>query len=80
MIEGFARTTRHHTTLQRVAEKCASIDSWHVSVRDEAFDDTDGAPTAGSPSYDVYEVTPRTAFGLPVGETFGPTRWRFGQS
>jgi hypothetical protein len=25
-------------------------------------------------------VTPRTAFGLPVGESFGPTRWHFGQS
>jgi hypothetical protein len=28
----------------------------------------------------VYEVTPRTAFGLPVGVSFGPTRWHFGQS
>lgn len=80
VIEGSARKTRDHATLRRVAERYASIYSWHVVVRDGAFHDVEGAPTAGPPPYDVYEVTPTTAFGLPVGDTFGPTRWRFGQS
>ena len=80
VIEGSARKTRDDETLRRVAERYATIYDWHVTVRDGAFHDTEGAPTAGPPPYDVYEVTPRTAFGLPVGVSFGPTRWHFGQS
>jgi nitroimidazol reductase NimA-like FMN-containing flavoprotein (pyridoxamine 5'-phosphate oxidase superfamily) len=80
VIEGSARMTRDDETLRRVAERYATVFDWHVTVRDGAFHDTAGAPTAGPPPYDVYEVTPRTAFGLPVGEVFGPTRWRFGAS
>jgi hypothetical protein len=33
--------------------------------------------SAGSPSYDPYEVTPVTGFGLGMDEPFGATRWRF---
>lgn len=80
VIEGSARKTRDDETLRRVAERYATVYDWHVTVRDGAFHDTEGAPTAGPPPYDVYEVTPRTAFGLPVGVSFGPTRWHFGQS
>jgi hypothetical protein len=43
---------------------------WLATVR------PDGRP----PPYDVYEVTPRSAFGLPVGQPFGPTRWQFEDS
>ena len=80
VIEGSARKIRDDETLRRVAERYATIYDWHVTVRNGAFHDTGGAPTAGPPPYEVYEVTPRTAFGLPVGETFGPTRWHFGES
>jgi Pyridoxamine 5'-phosphate oxidase len=80
VIEGSARKTRDDETLRRVAERYATIYDWHVTVRDGAFHDTGGAPTAGPPPYEVYEVTPRTAFGLPVGESFGPTRWHFEES
>jgi hypothetical protein len=39
-----------------------------------------GAPTSGGPPYDVYEITPTKAFGFPTdGESFTPTRWRFGR-
>jgi hypothetical protein len=37
----------------------------------------DGAPTAGPPPYQVYEVTPTTAFAFGKDESFSPTRWRF---
>jgi Pyridoxamine 5'-phosphate oxidase len=80
VIEGSARKTRDDETLREVAERYATVFDWHVTVRDGAFHDTGGAPTAGPPPYDVYEVIPKTAFGLPVGELFGPTRWRFGAS
>ncbi len=47
-------------------------------MRDGAFHDAEGAPTAGPPPYDVYEVTAETAYGFGTDGTFAPTRWRFG--
>jgi hypothetical protein len=35
------------------------------------------APGAGPPPWDLYAVTPVTAFGLASSEPFGATRWRF---
>ena len=77
VIEGDASIVRDDATLARVAEACASIYGWQVTVRQGAFHAAGGAPTAGPPPYDVYEVTPTVAFGLPVGEGLIPTRWRF---
>ena len=64
--------------LRRVAAIYAAK-GWHVTVRDGAFQDTEGAPTAGPPPYDVYVVTPTVAFGFGTGaENWDhPTRWRF---
>jgi Pyridoxamine 5'-phosphate oxidase len=77
VVEGIAAQVRDADTLQRVADAYASRYAWHVTVRDGAFHDTGGAPTAGPPPYDVYEVTPTTAFGFGLDEAFSPTRWRF---
>ena len=78
VLEGDASIVRDEAVLARVADAYASIHSWHVTVRQGAFHhDAGGAPTAGPPPYDVYEVTPSVAFGLPVGEGVVPTRWRF---
>jgi hypothetical protein len=35
------------------------------------------APSAGSPPWHVYEVTPTTVFDLGTDEPYGATRWRF---
>jgi hypothetical protein len=78
VVEGIAVKVRDAATLQRVADAYASAYQWHVTVRDGAFHDTEGAPTAGPPPYDVYEVTPTTAFGFGTDESFSPTRWDFG--
>jgi hypothetical protein len=43
---------------------------WQVTVRDGAFY-ADGAPTAGPPPYELYEVIPTTAFGFAVGSERG---------
>jgi Pyridoxamine 5'-phosphate oxidase len=77
VVEGDASIVRDDATLARVADACASIYGWQVTVREGAFHAAGGAPTAGPPPYDVYEVTPAVAFGLPVGEGIVPTRWRF---
>jgi hypothetical protein len=78
VVEGEAVPVRDAATLRRVADVYASIYGWHVTVRDGAFHDTEGAPTAGPPPYDVYEVRPTVAFGFGTDETIVPTRWRFG--
>jgi hypothetical protein len=78
VVEGIAAKVRDADRLQRVADAYASTYEWHVTVRDGAFHDTEGAPTAGPPPYDVYEVTPTTAFGFGTDESLSPTRWDFG--
>jgi nitroimidazol reductase NimA-like FMN-containing flavoprotein (pyridoxamine 5'-phosphate oxidase superfamily) len=79
VVEGEATKVRDEGRLRRVAEAYASTYDWHVTVRAGAFQDTEGAPTAGPPPYDVYVVTPTVAFGFGTGaENFNhPTRWRF---
>jgi nitroimidazol reductase NimA-like FMN-containing flavoprotein (pyridoxamine 5'-phosphate oxidase superfamily) len=77
VVEGTAAKVRDAELLQRVADAFASTYDWHVTVRDGAFHDTGGAPTAGPPPYDVYEVIPTTAFGFGLDESFSSTRWRF---
>jgi nitroimidazol reductase NimA-like FMN-containing flavoprotein (pyridoxamine 5'-phosphate oxidase superfamily) len=76
VLEGTATIVRDEPTLRRVADEYASKYGWHPRPEDGAFDADYGAPTAGPPPYDVYEVTPTTAFGFGM-ETFSPTRWRF---
>jgi Pyridoxamine 5'-phosphate oxidase len=77
VLEGRAAKVRDAATLRRVADAYAEVYGWRVAVRDGAFHDTEGAPTAGPPPYDVYEVTPKVAFGFGTDETLAPTRWRF---
>lgn len=77
VVEGTAAKVRDAELLQRVADAFASTYDWHVTVRDGAFHDTGGAPTAGPPPYDVYEVIPATAFGFGLDDSFSSTRWRF---
>jgi hypothetical protein len=76
VVEGTAAKVGDEARLHRVAEVYMTKYGWPVTVRDGAFYG-DGAPTAGPPPYDVYEVIPTTAFGFPWDETFSPTRWRF---
>jgi nitroimidazol reductase NimA-like FMN-containing flavoprotein (pyridoxamine 5'-phosphate oxidase superfamily) len=76
VVEGEAVKVSDEAKLQRVADMYASKYAWHVTVRDGAFY-ADGAPTAGPPPYEVYEVTPTLAFGFGKDESFSATRWRF---
>jgi hypothetical protein len=65
---------------QRPAGEAMSREGKGTAAAGEAgkLDAEYGAPTSGGPPYDVYEITPTKAFGLPTdGESFTPTRWRF---
>jgi nitroimidazol reductase NimA-like FMN-containing flavoprotein (pyridoxamine 5'-phosphate oxidase superfamily) len=76
-IEGRARPTHEEAILRAVADAYASKYEWRVTVRDGAFHDAEGAPTAGPPPYDVYELQPATGYGFGTVEPARSTRWRF---
>jgi hypothetical protein len=50
-----------------------------VTVINGAFDAPYGAPTAGLPPYQPYQIRPATVFGFANDPALGPssTRWRF---
>lgn len=79
VFEGTAAKVSDEAKLQRVAEAYLSKYGWPPTVRDGAFDAPYGAPTAGPPPYEVYELAPKVVFGFGTSETRGPrsTRWRF---
>jgi len=82
VIEGTTAKLTDQARLHRVAEAYGVKYGWHVSVREGAFH-ADGAPTAGPPPYEVYEVIPLVVFGFATeDDRYGPrsTRWRFAQA
>lgn len=78
IVEGVARRVRDEATLRRASDTFKAVYNWATEVAGEQLDAEYGAPTSGGPPYDIYEITPTKAFGLPTdGESFTPTRWRF---
>ena len=76
VVEGRAARVTDDATLKRVAK--AYVDQgWPVTVRDGAFTAPYSAPSAGRPPWDLYAVTPVTAFGVATAAPNGATRWRF---
>ena len=46
-------------------------------MKDGALTAPYSAPSAGPPPWNVYVITPTTAFGVATAEPNGATRWRF---
>ena len=78
IVEGTAVRVTDQATAERIAEMYRS-QGWPASVSEGAPSLTAeyGAPTAGPPPWDVYEVTPETVFALATAEPYGAARWRF---
>ena len=79
VVEGTAARVEDGARLGGVAATYGSKYGWPATVVDGAFDAPYGAPTAGPPPYEVYEVTPQVVFGFGTDEALAPrsTRWRF---
>lgn len=79
VLEGRARPVTDANRLQQVAGAYHDKYGWPVTVVDGAFDAPFGAPTAGPPPYQVYEVRPETVYAFGTDEDHAPrtTRWRF---
>jgi hypothetical protein len=76
VIEGKAATVTDEATLQHLAERYAA-QGWPASVGEGAITAAYSAPSAGPPPWNLYVVTPITAFGVATAEPYGATRWRF---
>ncbi len=80
VIEGTVARVTDTATLERLAARYSSgaDGGWPVTVSNGAFTGPYSAPSAGPPPWDLYVVTPETAFLVATAEPFGATRWRFG--
>lgn len=76
VVEGRAVKVTDDATLRRIAKLYAD-QGWPVTVSDGAFTAPYSAPSAGPPPWDLYVMTPVTAFGVATAEPNGATRWRF---
>jgi nitroimidazol reductase NimA-like FMN-containing flavoprotein (pyridoxamine 5'-phosphate oxidase superfamily) len=78
VIEGKAIKVSDPARLRAVADAYDSKYDWPVEIREGAFY-ADGAPTAGPPPYEVYQVVPTRVFGFGHAEAVGFTRWSFAE-
>lgn len=76
VVEGVAAVVRDADKLQQIAAVFAS-QGWHPTVSAGAFYADFGAPSAGPPPWDVYELTLETVFAVGTTAPHGATRWRF---
>lgn len=78
VMEGEAAKVTDGATIKRIAERYAA-QGWQATVRDGSLtlQGDYSAPSAGPPPWDVYAMTPTTAYALGTAEPFGATRWRF---
>jgi hypothetical protein len=80
IVEGVADHVRDEEGLQRAVEAFQAVYSWPTQIQGSQLDADYGAPTSGGAPFEVYEVTPVKAFGLPTdGESSTPTRWTWSQ-
>jgi nitroimidazol reductase NimA-like FMN-containing flavoprotein (pyridoxamine 5'-phosphate oxidase superfamily) len=79
VLEGTATKVVDPSHLQEAADAYRSKYGWPAVVEDGAFDAPYGAPTAGPPPYEVYQVTPAVVYGFGTDEEHAPrsTRWVF---
>lgn len=75
VVEGIAIKVTDEATLERLAEAYRA-QGWPATAKDGALTAEYSAPSAGPPPWDLYEVIPRTAFGVATKEPYGATRWR----
>jgi general stress protein 26 len=76
VVEGTTSRVTDQATLQRIAERYAA-QGWPASASDDALTAAYSAPSAGPPPWNLYVLTPVTAFGVATAEPYGAMRWRF---
>ena len=75
VLEGLASKVVDAALLQSVADAYRSKYDWNVTVADGAFDAPYGAPTAGPPPYQPYEIRPAAVFGFRQRQCARPEQY-----
>ena len=80
IIEGDAHRVTDPPTVAAMARRWAA-GGWPAEVDETgtALTAPFSAPSAGSPPWFVYRITPRTATAVLTVEPGGATRWRFAE-
>jgi hypothetical protein len=76
VVEGTAVRVTDEPTIRRLVALYAA-QAWPAKVGDGSITAEFSASSAGPPPWDLYSVTPSTAFGVATAEPYGATRWRF---
>src|SRR4051812_5235086 len=76
VLEGQVARVTDEATVARIAELYAAH-GWPATADNGALTAPYSAPSAGPPPWDVYVITPVTAFGVATAEPHGATRWQF---
>lgn len=72
VAEGAISWVDDRRLLERIASAYDSKYSWPVSItKDNMFEAPYGAPTAGSPPYRAYEITPELVYAFGTGGDLG---------
>jgi Pyridoxamine 5'-phosphate oxidase len=74
VIEGTASRVTDSDELRAVAAEYNGL-GWPAQVEGDAFIAEYSAPSAGSPPWQVYKVTPETVFAFGTAEPYGATRF-----
>jgi hypothetical protein len=79
VLDGSASKVAGPAVLESVAGAYRAKYDWPVTVVNGAFDAPYGAPTAGLPPYQPYEIRPASVLGFVNDPALGAssTRWRF---
>jgi hypothetical protein len=79
VLEGEAERVLDTARLALVAAAYNDKYGWPATVEGDAFTAPYGAPTAGLPPYELFEIAPERVYGFGTSDEYGPrtTRWTF---
>lgn len=78
VVRALARHSWDDATMTRASRAFAQIYQWTTTVGESELEADYGAPTSGGPPYQVFEITPVTAFAFPTdAESTAPTKYVF---
>ncbi|HZB50213.1 MAG TPA: pyridoxamine 5'-phosphate oxidase family protein [Mycobacteriales bacterium] len=78
VVDAVAERVTDPATLAEASRAMLEVYDWPTEIAGDQLDAPYGAPTSGGPPFEVYELTPRTAYGFPTDGKYQPTRWSFG--
>jgi nitroimidazol reductase NimA-like FMN-containing flavoprotein (pyridoxamine 5'-phosphate oxidase superfamily) len=74
-VEGEAQKVSDEGKLNEIAAVYGA-NGWAPKIENGAFVHEYGAPSAGAPPWNLYEITPKTVFGFATAAPQGATRWQ----